>query len=79
MTYIIRKKTHTQISQIAEKLKQLRIDSGFTSYEQFANHHDIDRKQYWRVEAGANITLESLIKILELHNLSLADFFKKLT
>lgn len=68
----------SKISLIASKLKQMRIDAGFTSYEQFANAKDLDRKQYWRIENGANITLSTLIKILEIHKVSIKDFFSDL-
>ena len=54
----------------------MRIDAGFGSYETFANAMDIDRKQYWRIENGSNITLSTLIKILELHKITLKEFFK---
>lgn len=65
----------SKISLIASKLKQIRIDAGFTSYEQFANAKNLDRKQYWRIENGANITLTTLINILEIHKLSMKEFF----
>lgn len=68
-------RTKNQIDTIAAKLKKLRIDAGYTSYESFANANDLDRKQYWRIEVGANITLSTLIKILEIHKISLKDFF----
>jgi hypothetical protein len=61
--------------QIAKKIKQLRLDKGYTSYEQFAWDHEINRVQYWRIEKGGNITLASLLKILDIHKLSLKDFF----
>jgi hypothetical protein len=33
--------------------------------------------QYWRMERGANFRIESLLKILEIYNLSLEEFFSK--
>ena len=62
---------------LGSKIKELRIKAGYNSYETFAHDHDLDRKQYWRIENGANITIRSLIKILHLHNKTLKDFFKK--
>ncbi len=53
----------------------MRIDAGFTSYENFANAKDLDRKQYWRIENGANITISTLLKLLEIHKISVKDFF----
>ena len=64
---------------ISSKLKQLRIDGGYTSYEKFANQHNLDRKQYWRIEENeTNFTINSLLRILEIHKLSLEDFFRGL-
>ncbi|MGE0562765.1 MAG: hypothetical protein AB7O47_13180 [Flavobacteriales bacterium] len=57
-------------------MKQIRIEKGYTSYEQFAFDNDIPRVQYWRLETGTNFTINSLIKILDIHNISLKDFFK---
>jgi transcriptional regulator with XRE-family HTH domain len=60
---------------IAEKIKQLRIDKGYTSYENFAYENDLSRVQYWRMERGTNFTIDYLLKILEIHKLSLKEFF----
>lgn len=65
----------SKIFLVASKLKQMRINAGFTSYESFANANDLDRKQYWRIENGSNITLSTLIKILDIHKISLKEFF----
>lgn len=67
-----------KIEQIAQKIKQLRKDSGYTSYETFAYDKDLNRVQYWRIEKGHNITLKTLIKILDIHKISMEDFFKGL-
>ncbi len=61
---------------IAAKIKQLRIGAGFTSYENFAVQYDLDRKYYWSIEKGRNISLEYLYKILEIHQLTLEEFFQ---
>lgn len=63
---------------IAEKLKKLRIEKGYTSYEQFAWENNINRVQYWRIEKGSNITLISLMKVLDIHKVSLKEFFNDL-
>ncbi len=67
------------LSEIGSKLKKLRIEKGFTSYENFAYQNDIPRIQYWRMEKGTNFTIKNLLKILEIHKISLEDFFKKET
>lgn len=63
-------------SKIGEKLKKLRKSQGFTSYENFAIENDLDRKQYWEIEKGKNITIKTLYRLLEIHNIAFSDFFK---
>lgn len=65
------------IKKIASKLKRLRIEKGFTSYENFAYQNDLPRVQYWRMEKGTNFTIKNLLKILEIHKISLHDFFSE--
>lgn len=65
------------IRKLGEKIRELRLKAGYSSYETFALDHDLDRKQYWRMENGSNITFNSLLKVLKLHKKSLKDFFSK--
>ncbi len=67
-----------RILKIAEKIKKLRIEKGFTSHEEFAWEFEINRVQYWRIEKGSNLTLTSLLRILDIHKITLNDFFKDL-
>jgi len=66
------------LAKIAFKIKQLRKDKGYSSYETFAVDNDLDRKQYWRIEKGANVTVATLLKILAIHQISMQDFFDDL-
>ena len=66
------------IKKIADKLKQMRVDKGFTSYEQFAWEHGIGRMHYWKMEKGTNFTMKSLLKILHAHKISLSEFFAEM-
>ncbi len=66
------------ITKIAAKLKELRVAAGYTSHESFAWDHEINRIQYWRIEKGSNITLKTLLAVLDIHNVSLSDFFRDL-
>jgi transcriptional regulator with XRE-family HTH domain len=69
------KKLDKRMIKVAEKLEKMRIEKGYTSYENFAIEHGISRMQYWRMEKGTNFTFESLLKILDAHKLSLEEFF----
>ena len=68
----------THLEKIGSKLKQLRVDKGFSSYENFAYQNDLSRIQYWRMEKGTNFTIKNLLKILDIHKITLEDFFKDL-
>ncbi len=68
------------LKQIGDKLKDLRINKGYSSYENFAIDNDLGRMQYWRLENGkTNLTMNSLLRILEIHDISLSEFFKDFT
>lgn len=64
-----------RIKKIAQKLKEMRIGKGYSNHETFAWDNELNRVQYWRVENGSNITLRTLLKILDIHGVSLRDFF----
>ena len=64
-----------QLKKLAERIKQLRIEKGYSSYEYFAYDHNIPRAQYGRYEKGEDLKFSSLLKILNGLNISLKDFF----
>ena len=65
-----------QLVKIGEKLAELRRQKGYTSHETFAYDYEMSRVQYWRIEKGkTNLTLKSLMKLLEIHNINLKEFF----
>lgn len=64
------------LEKIGERLQHLRKEKGYTSYEQFAFEHDFSRMHYWKIEKGkANITIRTLLKLLEIHGLTIEEFF----
>lgn len=73
---IANKEVDPEILKIANKIKALRIKNGYSSHETFAWDNNLNRVQYWRIENGSNITLKTLLKILDIHNISLSEFFK---
>ena len=64
-----------RIQRIADKIKELRIKKGYSSHENFAWDNNLNRVQYWRIEKGSNITMKTLLSILEIHKISLKEFF----
>ncbi|HEY6141958.1 MAG TPA: helix-turn-helix transcriptional regulator [Flavobacterium sp.] len=68
--------SENNIKKVAQRIRQLRIDKGYSSYETFAFDNEINRVQYWRVESGKNITFKTFFKILEIHKITPQEFFK---
>ena len=64
------------LKKIGERLKFFRKKAGYKNYEYFAYDQNISRPQYGKYEAGANIQLNTLIKILKAMNVTLEEFFK---
>ena len=62
---------------LGKRLKELRKEAGYTSQETFAYDAEIPRALYGKYEKGANITIDSLYRILKFHKITLKDFFKK--
>ncbi len=71
-------KKNDRILAIASRIKDLRIENGYTSYEKFAIKHDFQAKQYWRLEEGHDFKMSTLLRIVDAHNISLEDFFERL-
>ena len=65
------------IKKIGERIKQLRLEKGYKSYELFAFENEIDRAQYGRFERGANMQIASLVKVLKALDVSIEDFFSE--
>ena len=65
--------------RIGKELAALRVRKGYTSHETFAHDFHLPRVQYWRIERGrTNCTMNSLMKILQIHDMSLEAFFQRL-
>lgn len=72
------KKLDPRVYLIANKIRMLREENGFVSSEFFAWKNKIPRVQYWRMERGTNFTIESLLRVLDAHNISLQQFFNEI-
>ena len=64
-----------QIKQLGARIRQLRIQKGYTNAEFFAYDHRINRSQYGKYERGEDLRFSSLLRILQIHNLTLQEFF----
>lgn len=63
------------LKKVGERLKFFRKKAGYTNSEYFAYENNLSRPQYGKYEAGANIQLNTLIRILKLMNVTLEEFF----
>lgn len=61
---------------VGKRLKEIRIAKGYTNYEYLAYEIGMSRSQLGTYENGANITIATLVKILDHLNVSLEEFFK---
>jgi predicted transcriptional regulator len=65
-----------RIIQIAQHIRRIRIEKGYSSHEFFAWEHNIPRVQYWRMEKGSNFTIKTFLRVLDAHEMNLQEFFE---
>jgi len=65
------------IKQIGERLRHLRKEKKYSSYEDFANTHEIDRSQYGKYERGVDMQVTTLKRILTALKVTPKEFFAK--
>ena len=64
------------IEKLGARIRQLRKLQGH-SYETFAYENEIPRAQYGRIEKGQNITIATLVRVLNGLDISLKEFFSE--
>lgn len=69
--------TEEQLKKLGERIKQLRISKGYTSYEYFAYDHNISRAQFGRYEQGQDLRFSSLVRVIDALDMSIKDFFSE--
>lgn len=67
-----------RLVQIDNRIRTLQKANTNLSAEDFANDMGFDRIQYSRIENGANITMKTLLKVVDAHNMTLKEFFSVL-
>ena len=71
-------KTEIQLKSIGRHLREIRKEKGYSSAEIFAYENSLNRVSYWRIENGQNFTMKMLLKILDIHGMSLEEFFSSI-
>ncbi len=65
------------LQKLGNRIKDLRIKEGHTSYEYFAYEHDIPRAQFGRYEQGQDLRFSSLVKVVNAFGMTLEEFFSE--
>ena len=65
----------SRLAEIGNRVRALRKANTNLSAEDFANEKGFDRVQYSRIENGANVTMKTLLKVVDAHNMTLREFF----
>ena len=67
------------LKRVGKKLRDLRVLNKMGSYETFAFDNKLPRVTVYRMETGStNFRIDTLVKMLDIHGISLQDFFKEL-
>jgi transcriptional regulator with XRE-family HTH domain len=73
----LEKFTEESLKKLGDRLRVIRKEKGYKNHEKFAYDSDISRSQYGRYEKGTDMRISSLLKILNVHKMSLSEFFEK--
>lgn len=65
-----------QLEKIGNGLRSLRIEKGHSNYEYLAYDMGMSRSQYGAYEKGKNMTLGTLMRILNHFDMTVFDFFR---
>ena len=66
------------VEKLAARIRQLRKDAGFSSFEEFANDRGtIHRAQFGRYESGQNMNFTTLVKVVDSFGITLSEFFSE--
>ena len=63
------------IQRLANRIRMLREQMGYSNYEKFAFEKDIPRAQYWRYEKGEDLKFSSLMKVIRALEMTPEQFF----
>jgi len=67
--------TMDELAKLAMRIKTLRIEKGYSNYENFAFEHNIPRAQYGRYEKGEDLRYSSLTKVIKALGVTIPEFF----
>lgn len=65
------------LKKLGDRIRSLRIQKGYSNYENFAFEHDIPRAQFGRYERGEDLRFSSLLKVLDAFDMTVKEFFSE--
>lgn len=69
-------RTQLALKKIAARLREVRKQKGHSNYEYFAYEYDINKHTVGKAETKGNIQLGTLLRLLEILEISPEEFFK---
>jgi hypothetical protein len=66
-----------ELKKLGERIRSLRMQKGYTNYENFAFEHDIPRAQFGRYERGEDLRYSSLLKVCDALDITVKEFFSE--
>lgn len=66
-----------ELNKLGSRIRKIRKAQGHTTAEKAAIEYGLQRSQYTRYEAGANLTYVSLVSLLKKMNVSITEFFSE--
>ncbi|MEO9805183.1 MAG: helix-turn-helix transcriptional regulator [Reichenbachiella sp.] len=65
--------------RIGAGIRSIRESKGIKNYEKFAIQNKFSRSHYWNIEQGeVNLTMKTLVRILNSLDVNIKDFFQQL-
>lgn len=65
------------LKMLGQRIKSLRIQKGYSSYEYFAYEHNISRAQFGRYERGEDLRFSTLARIIASFDMTFEEFFSE--
>jgi transcriptional regulator with XRE-family HTH domain len=69
-------KSQLALKKIGARLRELRRKKGHSSYEYFAYEYDLSKNTLKNLEQGKNFEMLTLLRILEILEVTPEEFFK---
>jgi transcriptional regulator with XRE-family HTH domain len=71
------KEKSDEVIKLANRIKQLRVERGYSSQETFAYDNDYTLSYYSRLERGEDIRFSSLVRVCKAFDIDLKTFFSE--